>query len=202
MGVHSEDSLEPSNMYKLLVCSFLALAAAAPLEDTPEVVEAKATFNAAFAAAEAGEHAALRPDADHPVNNDVQAPQIASAYLDDVEDVAAAKAAFEAAFADAAAGGLAAKQAPAPVHVIPEPAPLVAAPVLATAPYAAGFPIHGLGYAGLPHAAGLAYNGLAYAGLPYTAGYHGLGYHGLCYHGLGFPYTGLPVVAAAAPAEE
>merc|ERR1712105_258781 len=185
MGVHSEDSLGAKlNMYELLVCSFPALAAAAPLEDTPEVAEAKATFNAAFAAAEAGEHAALRPDALHPVNNDVQAAQIASAYLDDVEDVAAAKAAFQAAFDDAAAGGLAAKQAPAPVHVIPEPAPLVAAapivaaaPVLATHPYAAGFPIHGLGYAGIPYA-------------------------GLGYHGLGFPYAGLPVVAAAAPAAE
>merc|ERR1712001_387104 len=91
------------NMYKLALCSFLALAAAAPLEDTAEVAAAKAAFNAAFAAAEAGEHAALRPDALHPVNN----------------DVAAAKAAFQAAFDDAAAGGLAAKQAPAPVHEIP-----------------------------------------------------------------------------------
>merc|ERR1711962_987825 len=114
-----------------------------------------------------------------PVNNDVQAAQIAASYLDDVEDVAAAKAAFQAAFDDAAAGGLAAKQAPAPVHVIPEPAPLVAAPapavaaapVLATHPYAAGFPINGLGYAGIP-----------YAGL------------GLGYNGLGFPYAGLPLV--------
>merc|ERR1711962_1390746 len=149
-----------SKMYKLLACSFLAMAAAIPIEDTPEVAEAKAAFNAAFAAAEAGEHAALRPDALHPVNNDVQVPQIASAYLDDTEDVAATKAAFQAAFDDAAAGGLAAKQAPAPVHVIPAPAPLVAAapvvaaaaPVLATHPYAAGFPIHGLGYAGIPYA--------------------------------------------------
>merc|ERR1712036_96442 len=163
-----------SNMYKLLICSFLAMAAAAPIEDTPEVAEAKATFKAAFDAAEAGEHAALRPDALHPVNNDVQAPQIASAYLDDVEEVAAAKAEFQAAFDDAAAGGLAAKQAPAPVHVIPAPAPLVAAaPVLTTHPYAAGFPIHGLGYAGISYA-GLGYNGLAYN----TLGYHGLGYHG------------------------
>merc|ERR1712133_291720 len=179
-----------STMYKLLVCSFLAMAAAAPIEDTPEVAEAKATFKAAFDAAEAGEHAALRPDALHPVNSDVQAPQIASVYLDAAYDVAAA-------------GGLAAKQAPAPVHVIPAPAPLpaaapvVAAPVLATHPYAAGFPIHGLGYAGIPYA-GLGYSGLAYN----TLGYHGLGYHGLGYHGLGFPYAGLPVVAAPAPAAE
>merc|ERR1712133_285740 len=181
-----------STMYKLLVCSFLAMAAAAPIEDTPEVAEAKATFKAAFDAAEAGEHAALRPDALHPVNSDVQAPQIASVYLDAAYDVAAA-------------GGLAAKQAPAPVHVIPAPAPLpaaapvvaAAAPVLATHPYAAGFPIHGLGYAGIPYA-GLGYSGLAYN----TLGYHGLGYHGLGYHGLGFPYAGLPVVAAPAPAAE
>merc|ERR1712098_314758 len=142
-----------SKMYKLLAFSFLAMAAAIPIEDTPEVAEAKATFKAAFAAAEAGEHAALRPDALHPVNNDVQAPQIASVYLDDAEDVAAAKAAFQAAFDDAAAGGLAAKQAPAPVHVIPAPAPLpAAAPVVAAAhPYTAGFPINGLGYAGIPY---------------------------------------------------
>merc|ERR1712112_510418 len=173
-----------SNMYKLFVCSFLAIAAAVPIEDTPEVAEAKAAFNAAFAAAEAGEHAALRPDALHPVNNDVQAPQIASVYLDDAEDVAA----FQAAFDDAAAGGLAAKQAPAPVHVIPAPAPLpaapapvvaAAAPVLATQPFTGGFPIHGLGYAGLP-----------YTGL------------GLGYNGLGFPYAGLPVLPAAPAAEE
>merc|ERR1712115_544864 len=126
-----------SNMYKLLVCSFVAMAAAAPIEDTPEVAEAKATFKAAFDAAEAGEHAALRPDALHPVNNDVQAPQIASVYLDDVEEVAAAKAAFRAAFDDAAAGGLAAKQAPAPVHVVAAPvAVAAAAPVAVAAPAA------------------------------------------------------------------
>merc|ERR1712098_797295 len=182
---------------------------------TPEVAEAKATFKAAFDAAEAGEHAALRPDALHPVNNDVQAPQIASAYLDDVEEVVAAKAAFQAAFDDAAAGGLVAKQAPAPVHVIPEPAPLTAAPVpvvapaapvmaaapveaaapvvaaapiLATHPYAAGFPIHGLGYAGLGYH-GLAYNTVAYTGVPYGVS-------------LGLPYPQLTVAAPAAPVTE
>merc|ERR1712059_166818 len=140
-------------------------------------------------AAEAGEHLALRPDALRPVNNDVQAPQIASAYLDDSEDVADAKAALLAAFNEAAAGGLAAKQAPAPVHILPEPAPLVAAPVVA----ASTFPINALGYAGLP------YNGLGYNGLGYNSlGYHGLGYPhaGLPYAGL--PYAGLPVVAPAA----
>merc|ERR1711988_1368383 len=142
-------------------------------------------FNAAFAAAEAGEHAALRPDALHPVNNDVQAAQIAASYLDDVEDVAAAEAAFQAAFDDAAAGGLAAKQAPAPVHVVPEPAPLVAAPVavpvVAAAPVVTYAGLH-LGYAGINH--------LGYAGYPYHAGV------------VGYPYAGLPLVAAAAPAAE
>merc|ERR1719343_607775 len=73
-----------------ILASFLAVAAALPIEDTAEVAAAKAEFNAAFA---------------------------------DAEEVAAAKAAFQAAFDDAAAGGLAAKQAPAPVHAIPAPAP-------------------------------------------------------------------------------
>merc|ERR1712001_658403 len=182
-------------MYKLALCSFLALAAAAPLEDTAEVAAAKAAFNAAFAAAEAGEHAALRPDALHPVNTDVQAPQIAASYLDDIEDVAAAKAAFQAAFDDAAAGGLAAKQAPAPVYVVPEPAPLVAAPV--AAPVVAAAPV--VTYAGLHHAAyPYAVNHLGYAGINH------LGYAGYPYHAgvVGYPYAGLPLVAAAPAAEE
>jgi hypothetical protein len=182
-----------------IVCTLLALAAAAPLEDTAEVAAAKAVFQAAFAAATAGEHAALRPDADHPVNTDTQAAQIAAAYLDDVEDVATAKAAFAAAFEDAAAGGLAAKQAPAPVHVLPVPAPLVAAPVAVAAPFHHGYAgLHGAypfgGYAG--H---LGYPG-AYAGYPAGFGYAGhLGYAGAyAGHHLGFPYTNLPVAAAAA----
>merc|ERR1712106_1034967 len=109
-----------TNMYKLIIASLLAVATALPIEDTAEVAEAKAVFNAAFAAADAGEHAALAP-----VNADAQAAQIAAEYL------AAAKAAFQAAFDDVAAGGLAAKQAPAPVHTIAAPAPLAAAPALA-----------------------------------------------------------------------
>merc|ERR1719278_1068472 len=94
-------------MNKLIIASFLAVAAALPLEDTAEVAAAKATFNA-----------------------DTQAAQIAAEYLADAEEVAAAKAAFKAAFDEAAAGGLAAKQAPAPVHEIPAPVAL-AAPVAA-----------------------------------------------------------------------
>merc|ERR1712210_264395 len=130
--------------------------------------------------------AALRPDALHPVNNDVQAAQIGASYLDDIEDVAAAKAAFQAAFDDAAAGGLAAKQAPAPVHELPVPAPLVAAPAVA--------------YAGLHHAAyPYAINHLGYAGFGGYAGYAGYPYHAGV---VGYPYAGLPLVAAAAPAAE
>merc|ERR1712106_327519 len=88
-------------------------------------------------------------------------------------------------------------QAPAPVHVIPEPAALAAAPagfsygvtaLNAAYPYSLGLP------AGL-HAAGLPYAGLPYAGLPAA---------GLPYNGLplaGYPYAGLPVVAAPAEAK-
>ena len=83
---------------------------ALPLEDTLEVKEAKADFMRVFQAAEAGEHALLAP-----VNNDVQAPQIATAYMADTEDVAAAKEAFHLEFKSVEAGGLANKQAAGPV---------------------------------------------------------------------------------------
>merc|ERR1711935_757994 len=161
MGVNSEDSLEQQhNMYTLILTSLLAVATALPIEDTPEVVAAKAEFSAAFAAAEKGEHAALAP-----VNTDVQAP--------------------------------------APVHVIPEPAAVAAAPAAfsygvtalnAAYPYSlglpAGLPSAGLSYNGLP-AAGIPYAGLPFAGPP-NAGVH---YAGLPYTGLpfaGYPYAGLP----------
>merc|ERR1712045_921044 len=94
-------------MYKLIFC--LSAVAALPLEDTVEVKEAKAAFMKASHAAEAGDHAMLAP-----VNNDVQAPQIATAYLADTEDVAVAKDAFLLEFKNVEAGGLADKQAPAP----------------------------------------------------------------------------------------
>merc|ERR1712240_522437 len=103
-----------TKMNRLTALLFVAAVSAAPMEDTPEVAAAKAQFKAAFNMAEAGEHIKLAP-----VNNDVQAEQIAQAYMADSEDVAAAKAEFQAAFDDAAAGGLAAKQAPAPVHTVP-----------------------------------------------------------------------------------
>merc|ERR1712086_845981 len=165
-------------MFKLVFV--LAVAAAAPLEDTPEVVAAKAEFQAAFDAAVAGEHAALAP-----VNNDIQAEQIAGAYLDDVEEVANAKASFKAAFEDAAAGGLAAKQEAAPVHVIAAPEPLA---VVAAAPVAHVVHALPLGY---PY-------GLHYAAYPYGA-FHGALPYGLPAFSLhGLPYNGLPIVAAAA----
>merc|ERR1712203_947954 len=163
-----------TTMYKLMLTSLLAVASSLPIEDTLEVAAAKAEFKAAFDAASAGEHAALAP-----VNNDLQAEQIALSYLADSEDVAAAKDDFLAAFDSAAAGGLAAKQAPAPVHAIPAPAPL-AAPVAALP---AAFPygvtaLNTLPSHGYPVAAGLPYAGYAHAGLPYAG------------------YAGLPVVAA------
>merc|ERR1711937_120630 len=131
------------------------------LEDTADVAAAKAEFKAAFAAAEAGEHASLAP-----VNNDIQAAQIGASYLDDTEDVAAAKAAFQAAFDDAAAGGLAAKQEPAPAHLAAIAAPAVYhAGYPLTALNAVPFGVHGLGYAGLHYP----YAGLHLAGYPVVA---------------------------------
>ena len=140
----------------------VALAAAAPLEDTAEVAAAKEEFLAAFAAAEAGGLV------------DLQAEPVTEQYLADDEAVAAAKAAFQAAFDDAAAGGLAAKQAPAPVHVVPEPtavaAPAVAPAVVAAAPafgyYPAPAAAYNYGYLNYPYAA--PYNLAAFSQYPYT----------------------------------
>merc|ERR1712013_153209 len=167
-------------MNKLVLACVLAVATAAPLDDTPDVAAAKTSFKAAFAAASAGDHAKLAP-----VNNDMQAPQIASAYLDDVEEVAAAKAAFDAEFKSAAAGGLAAKQAPAPVHEVAEhvvhKVELPVAPVAYTA-YHHMVPHT---YAAYPVASSL------YSHYPYTAYAHPYTY----------PHFGL-VPAVAKPAEE
>merc|ERR1712001_789000 len=125
MGVYSEDSLEANVMLRLVLV--IAVAAAAPLEDTAEVVAARAEFQALFDAAAAGEHAALAP-----VNNDVQADQIADEFLADAEDVAAAKAEFAAAFESAAPG-----------YTLPAALPYYAYNhVLPAAPYLAGYPYH------------------------------------------------------------
>jgi len=81
-------------MYSWVLAVFVAVATALPVEDTPEVLEAKAKFTAAFAAAEKGEHAALAP-----VNNDVQAAapvftgeQIPTFYVAHTKEVADATA--------------------------------------------------------------------------------------------------------------
>merc|ERR1712038_1398598 len=150
MGSHSEDSLDTTHhtshlttMYKLMLTSLLAVASSLPLEDTPEVAAAKEEFKAAFDAASVGDHAALAP-----VNNDLQAEQIALSYLADSEDVAAAKAEFLAAFDSAAA-------------------------LPAAFPYGVTALNAALPYHGYPLAAGLPYAGYAHAALPF-AGYAGL----------------------------
>merc|ERR1712189_63635 len=141
----------PHLLITMKFLSTLCLAASASamaLEDTADVKAAKATFNAAFMAAEAGEHAALAP-----------AP-VASSYLADSADVAAAKADFAAAFAAAEAGEHAAL-APKPV----EPLPMPALPAYA-APFYGGF--YGGYHNGFyPYAHGAAYP-YAYGGYPYA----------------------------------
>merc|ERR1712110_360522 len=67
------------------------------IADTPEVAAAKEAFQATFKAAEMGKHAEIAP-----VNNDLQAGQIANA-IDDTEDVVVAKAAHMTAVEEAAA---------------------------------------------------------------------------------------------------
>lgn len=133
-----------------IFAAILSVAAAIPVEDTPEVAAAKAEFMKAFAAAEAGQHASLAP-----------AP-VASAYLADEPEVADAKAAFMKTFAAYEAGEIPLPEAPA--------APVVAAPVVSyAAPYyynnyynwAGAYPY---AYGGYPYAYG-AYPYLGY-GLP------------------------------------
>merc|ERR1711981_469738 len=159
----------------------LAVAVAVPLEDTAEVAAAKVAFAKAFAAAEAGDHAALAP---------VQGPAITvqgpTAYLADLPEVADAKAAFQATFDQFANGEV--PLPVAPVHTVTPvvnalPAP-VAAPVLAAPHYYNGYYGHGA-YAGYPGYAGYAGHLGGYYGHPYAhAGY------------AGYPF-GYPVVAAA-----
>merc|ERR1712121_364095 len=103
MGVAftAQASLHTMRILPFGVCCIVGVTLAAPLQDTPEVLEAKEKFFAAFETAREGKHAALAP-----VNNDIQAPQIANAYLDDTEPVAEEKAKFKIAFDTAEAGGL------------------------------------------------------------------------------------------------
>merc|ERR1712013_776265 len=97
----AQTSLHTMMILPLGVCCLVGLTLAAPLQDTPEVLEAKEKFLAAFETAREGKHAALAP-----VNNDIQAPQIANAYIDDTEQVAEEKSKFKIAFNTAEAGGL------------------------------------------------------------------------------------------------
>merc|ERR1711983_154717 len=112
-----------TTMYKIAFTVCLSAVAALPLEDTAEVKAAKDAFATVYKTVEAGDHINMMP-----VNNDVQAPQIANAYLDDTMDVAEAKEAFMAAFRNVEAGGLEAMQAPAPTDIVvaQERAPAVA----------------------------------------------------------------------------
>merc|ERR1712179_622132 len=132
---------------------------------------------------EAGEHINLMP-----VNNDVQAPQIANAYLDDTMDVAKAKEAFMAAFRNVEAGGLEAMQAPAPK--VAEPVE-VAAPAVAPVAVYNTLPYHHMAYNNF------AYNHVVPAtyAVPHTYGY---GYPTVYAHG--FPYV-MPAVQAAEKVE-
>merc|ERR1711973_265964 len=202
-----------SNMRLRLVLVSLSLVHCLPIEDTEAVAAAKAEFAELFAAAEAGEHAALAP-----VNNDVQASQMPAEYLEDTKDVAAAKAAFNEAFEEAKSGDLAAKQAPAPVHVVADPVsptytslPLSYHSVSYT-PYS--YPTHPVTSPLLHHAAASYYHPTT-ASLPHYSipafSLHGLPYSGLPYSGLPayngafHPYAGFPTIAyntlASVPAE-
>merc|ERR1711935_326201 len=185
MGVHSEIIII---MKAFIFASFLAVAAAIPLEDTAEVLAAKAVFNAAFAAAEAGEHAGLAT---------VQGP---TAYLADLPEVAEAKAAHALAFNAYTAGTVALPVAPVftgvqPAHVV---APVVATPAVAPVAVAyGGYPYahHYGAYGAHPAYAHAAYAG-AYAGYPYAGAYGAYGGYGGYGYG-GYPYA-LPVAAAKA----
>ena len=111
--------------------------ASLPLEDTAEVKAAKEAFATVYKTVEAGDHINMMP-----VNNDVQAPQIANSYLDDTMDVAKAKEAFMASFRNVEAGGLEAMQAPAPVHEMPK----IVAPSVAPVAVYNSLPYHHMAY--------------------------------------------------------
>merc|ERR1712086_479736 len=138
-------------------------------------------FAAAFATAEAGEHAALAT---------VQGP---TAYLADLQEVVDAKAAHAAVFDAYTAGTVALPVAPVFTGV--QPAHIVAPVAIAAYPYA-----HHYGaYGAHPAYAHAAYAG-AYAGYPYAGAYGAYGgYGGYGGYGAfgGYPYA-LPVAAAKA----
>merc|ERR1712168_484352 len=185
MGIQfcSRITIPNTNLNMKFLVALCLVASAMALEDTADVAAAKADFNAAFMAAEAGEHAALAP-----------AP-VASFYLADDAAVAEAKAAFAAAFAAAEKGEHAAL-APKPVEALPVPE-LVAPVAPAVAPLAP-LPVTyaGIG-AGLPY-----FNGYYHGAYPYHHGYAGYPYvAGYPYAYSGYPYV-YTLPAAAEKADE
>ncbi len=84
---------------------------ASAIEDTQEVMQARAEFMAAFERAQAGQHADLAPE------------PVANAYLADNEDVAKAKAEFMQTFEDVKAGKVAVPTAQAALPVVAYNAP-------------------------------------------------------------------------------
>ena len=143
-----------------------------------------------------GDHINLRP-----VNNDVQAPQIANAYLDDTMDVAEAKEAFMAAFRNVEAGGLEAMQAPAPKA---QERVQISAPVT-PAVYSA-LPYHHMAYNNFAynHLVPATYSKMAvpatYAHVPATYAVPHTYAYGYPAYAHGFPYV-MPAVQAAEKVE-
>merc|ERR1739844_538769 len=187
-------------MYKITFAVCLSAVAALPLEDTAEVKAAKEAFATEHKTGDVGDHINLRP-----VNNDVQAPQIANAYLDDTMEVAEAKEAFMAAFRNVEDGGLAAMQAPAPKAAEPVQ---ISAPVAPVAVYSA-LPTHHTAYNNF------AYNHLVpatyavnpkvavpatYAHVPATYAVPNTYAYGYPAYAHGFPYV-MPAVQAAEKVE-
>jgi len=187
-------------MYKIAFALF-SVAAALPLEDTVEVKEAKEAFHTVYKSVEAGEHVNLMP-----VNNDVQAPQIANMYLDDTADVAEAKEAFHAEFKNVEAGGLMAKQAPAPVHEVAKVE--VAAPNMVNlVPHVYNavnaLPYHHMYYNTVPNMVNLVphvYNAVKTVKtvVPNTVHTYAVPHH----YAYTYPYHVMPVVQQAEPAVE
>jgi hypothetical protein len=131
------------------------------------VQAAKASFYAAFAAAEMGEHAALAPH------------QGATAYLDDAEDVAAAKEEFMAYFAAAERGEM----------------PIPAMPAMPALPYGLPMAYNNYAYGVNPAFYGYAnqfYGQQAYGYAAPVAYAHGMNPYFYAQN-----YYGMPAVAAA-----
>merc|ERR1712244_15758 len=199
MGTQFTPNSIPRNIIiimKFLLIGFtlVAVAAAVPIEITPEVATATKEHLAAHAAALKGEHAALAPvqgaafyladtaevAAAKPYLADAADVAAAKPYLADTADVAAAKVEFQKYF-DAAAAGTPLTPVTVPVAPVVVPklvVPHVAAPAKVAAPIVS-YTIPSTYYAG-------------YYPYHYTYPYHYANY------GLGLPVVSAPVVAAEA----